>query len=63
MRHIGYTSCKADPDLLWYKAQTNPTDNTRYYAKFAKLDADKNGSVSLEEWTAVGAKKEKPAAE
>jgi hypothetical protein len=24
MRHIGYTSCKADPDLLWYKAQTNP---------------------------------------
>ena len=31
MRHMGYTSSKADPDL-WYKAQTNPTDNTRYYA-------------------------------
>jgi len=31
MRHMGYASCKADPDL-WYKAQTNPTDNTRYYA-------------------------------
>jgi hypothetical protein len=30
MRHMGYTSCKADPDL-WYKAQTNPTDNTSYY--------------------------------
>jgi hypothetical protein len=28
---MGYTSCKADPDL-WYKAETRPTDNFRYYA-------------------------------
>ena len=27
---MGYTSCKADPDL-WYKAETRPTDNFRYY--------------------------------
>ncbi len=26
-----YTSCKADPDL-WYKAETRPVDNFRYYA-------------------------------
>jgi len=32
MRQMGYTSCKADPDLLWYKAETRPTDNFRYYA-------------------------------
>jgi hypothetical protein len=35
--------------------------------QFEKLDTDKNGSVSLEEWTAGSAKKEpkkeKPAAE
>ena len=31
MRQMGYTSCKADPDL-WYKAETRPTDNFRYYA-------------------------------
>jgi len=31
MRHMGYTSCKADPDL-WYKAETRPSDNFRYYA-------------------------------
>jgi hypothetical protein len=31
MRHMGFTSCKADPDL-WYKAETNPVDNSRYYA-------------------------------
>ncbi len=31
MRQIGYTSCKADPDL-WYKAETQPDDNVRYYA-------------------------------
>jgi hypothetical protein len=27
---MGYTSCKADPDL-WYKAETRPADNFRYY--------------------------------
>jgi hypothetical protein len=31
MRQMGYTSCKADPDL-WYKAETRPADNFRYYA-------------------------------
>jgi hypothetical protein len=31
MRQIVYTSCKADPDL-WYKAETRPADNFRYYA-------------------------------
>jgi hypothetical protein len=31
MRRMGYTSCKADPDL-WYKAETRPADNFRYYA-------------------------------
>jgi hypothetical protein len=31
MRQMGYTSCKTDPDL-WYKAETKPTDNFRYYA-------------------------------
>jgi hypothetical protein len=31
MRKMGYTSCKADPEL-WYKAETRPTDNFRYYA-------------------------------
>jgi len=31
MRQMGYTSCKADPDL-WYKAETRPTVNFRYYA-------------------------------
>ena len=31
MRQMGYTSCKADPDL-WYKAETRPSDNFRYYA-------------------------------
>ena len=31
MRQMGYTSCKADPDL-WYKAETRPDDNYRYYA-------------------------------
>jgi hypothetical protein len=30
MRQMGYTSCKADPDL-WYKAETRPDDNFRYY--------------------------------
>ncbi len=28
MRLMGYTSCKADPDL-WYKAKTRPEDNFR----------------------------------
>jgi hypothetical protein len=32
MRQMGYTSCKADPDL-WYKAETRPADNIRYYAR------------------------------
>ena len=31
MRQMGYTSCKADPDL-WLKAETRPDDNVRYYA-------------------------------
>jgi len=31
MRQMGYTSCKADPDL-WYKAETRPSDNFRYYS-------------------------------
>ncbi len=30
MHQMGYTSCKADPDL-WYKAETRPADNFRYY--------------------------------
>jgi hypothetical protein len=28
---MGYTSCKADTHL-WYKAETRPADNFRYYA-------------------------------
>jgi hypothetical protein len=31
MCQMGYTSCKADPNL-WYKAETRPADNFRYYA-------------------------------
>ncbi len=31
MRQMGYTSCKADPDL-WLKAVTRPKDNVHYYA-------------------------------
>ena len=31
MRQMGYTFCKANLDL-WYKAETRPTDNFRYYA-------------------------------
>jgi hypothetical protein len=31
MHQMGYTSCKADP-ALWYKAETRPDDNIRYYA-------------------------------
>jgi hypothetical protein len=31
MRQMGYTSCKADPDL-WYKAETRPADSFRYCA-------------------------------
>jgi hypothetical protein len=31
IRQMGYTSCIADPDL-WYKAETRPADNFRYYA-------------------------------
>jgi hypothetical protein len=30
MRQMGYTSCKADPDL-WLKAVTRPEDNVHYY--------------------------------
>ncbi len=30
MRQMGYTSCKADPDL-WLKAVTRPDDNVHYY--------------------------------
>jgi Reverse transcriptase (RNA-dependent DNA polymerase) len=31
MRHLGYTRCKADPDL-WMKAATRPEDDFQYYA-------------------------------
>jgi hypothetical protein len=31
MCQMGHTSCKADPDL-WYKAETRPAYNFRYYA-------------------------------
>ncbi len=31
MHQMGYTSCKADPDL-WNKAETRPVDNLRYHA-------------------------------
>jgi hypothetical protein len=31
MHQMGYTSCKADPDL-WYMAEIRPADNFRYYA-------------------------------
>ena len=31
MRELGYTSCKADPDL-WIKPETRPDDNVRYYS-------------------------------
>jgi hypothetical protein len=31
MCQMGYTSCKADPDL-WLKAMTRPKDNMHYYA-------------------------------
>jgi hypothetical protein len=30
MCQMGYTSCKADPDL-WLKAMTRPEDNVHYY--------------------------------
>ena len=31
MREMGYTSCKADPDL-WLKAEIRPSDNFKYYS-------------------------------
>ncbi len=31
MRQMGYTSCKANPDL-WFKDKTRPDDNFKYYA-------------------------------
>jgi hypothetical protein len=31
MRQMGYTSCKADPDL-WFKAETRPDNSVLYYA-------------------------------
>jgi len=31
MQQLGYTSCKADPEL-WYKAETRPDNNFGYYA-------------------------------
>ena len=31
MCQMGYTSCKADPDL-WFKAETRPADSFWYYA-------------------------------
>ena len=30
MRHLGYTPCKADPDL-WFKPMTRPDDEFQYY--------------------------------
>jgi hypothetical protein len=30
MRQMGYTSCKADPNL-WLKAVTNPDENLHYF--------------------------------
>ena len=30
MYFLGYESCLADPDL-WYKAETNPVNNHKYY--------------------------------
>ena len=31
MQQMGYTSCKANPDL-WMKAELRPDDNFRYYS-------------------------------
>ncbi len=31
MRQMGHTSCKTNPDL-WYKAETRPDNNFKYYA-------------------------------
>ena len=31
MQRMGYTSCKADPDL-WLKAETRPDDKFKYYS-------------------------------
>ena len=31
MRQLGYTSCKADPDL-WFKAEIRPDDGFKYYS-------------------------------
>ena len=31
MRHLGYTSCLADPDL-WYRPMVRPEDNSNYYS-------------------------------
>ena len=31
MHQMGYTSCKADPNL-WLKAMTRPENNVHYYA-------------------------------
>jgi hypothetical protein len=31
MHHMGYISCKADPDQ-WLKAMTRPDNNVQYYA-------------------------------
>ena len=39
MRQMGYTSCKADPDL-WLKAETRPDDNAQYYAYIFCGEAD-----------------------
>jgi hypothetical protein len=39
MRQMGYTSCKADPDL-WYEAETRPDNNFKYYAYILCYDND-----------------------
>jgi hypothetical protein len=47
MRQMGYTSCNADPDL-WYKAETRPADNLRYYAYiFAMLTISYASTMTL----------------
>ena len=38
MRHLGYHSCLADPDL-WYKPMVCPEDNFKYYS-YVLLDVD-----------------------
>ena len=36
MRHLGWTSCLADPDV-WIKAEVRPSDGFKYYYAYALL--------------------------